>query len=167
MISTHTPLAGRDSKRLCGFTISSISTHTPLAGRDCDTRSKAARWLEFLLTRPLRDVTGNIREQTPPTQFLLTRPLRDVTRYNDAIYKCQRISTHTPLAGRDRMLKKLEIILVISTHTPLAGRDTVYHLLEYGVHLFLLTRPLRDVTVLPFRCTASCDHFYSHAPCGT
>ena len=34
-----------------------------------------------------------------------------------------RISTHTPLAGRDECGEEFEIGNVISTHTPLAGRD--------------------------------------------
>ena len=33
-ISTHTPLAGRDTHGLSGSRRSTISTHTPLAGRD-------------------------------------------------------------------------------------------------------------------------------------
>ena len=34
VISTHTPLAGRDSISDTGRTTTNISTHTPLAGRD-------------------------------------------------------------------------------------------------------------------------------------
>ena len=34
MISTHTPLAGRDQWRNLALTSCRISTHTPLAGRD-------------------------------------------------------------------------------------------------------------------------------------
>ena len=56
----------------------------------------------FLLTRPSRDVTGELEEMdTPQFEFLLTRPSRDVTKkvrcHNRQIY----ISTHTSLAGRD------------------------------------------------------------------
>ena len=35
--------------------------------------------MEFLLTRPLRDVTLNLAFKHNMPQFLLTRPLRDVT----------------------------------------------------------------------------------------
>ena len=34
MISTHTPLAGRDLDEMSEETDEEISTHTPLAGRD-------------------------------------------------------------------------------------------------------------------------------------
>ena len=56
-ISTHTPLAGRDGQVHQCLPQRDISTHTPLAGRDqfhhCSLRLAA----QFLLTRPLRDVT--------------------------------------------------------------------------------------------------------------
>ena len=78
------------------------------------------------------------------SEFLLTRPLRDVT-----IALCPRdsivpISTHTPLAGRDQVVRAVREFFCISTHTPLAGRDVVY-----------LTGLANEI------------YFYSHAPCGT
>ena len=100
------------------------------------------------------------------------------------------ISTHTPLAGRDRRRKKLlRAQRNISTHTPLAGRDVNEIVEKYWDELFLLTRPLRDVThpgstslllrsisthtplagrdsVSPC-CMDPQSYFYSHAPCGT
>ena len=33
-ISTHTPLAGRDARKVDAYAADTISTHTPLAGRD-------------------------------------------------------------------------------------------------------------------------------------
>ena len=80
-----------------------------------------------------------------------------------------KISTHTPLAGRDncRLLEecKKETFLLtrplrdvtvpfsfsprplsISTHTPLAGRDVTELVVSSNNGGFLLTRPLRDVT---------------------
>ena len=101
-------------------------------------------WMEFLLTRPLRDAT---------------HVLADDISYN-------RISTHAPHAGRDICRKRSEagktdfysrapcgtrpphalkyIPYIISTHAPHAGRDTV--------------------------CPSACNlgtNFYSRAPCGT
>ena len=58
--------------------------------------------------------------------FLLTRPLRDVTGLAIHFKDAQNISTHTPLAGRDAPLKKKRIQIRISTHTPLAGRDIFF-----------------------------------------
>ena len=54
------------------------------------------------------------------------------------------ISTHTPLAGRDRVQQILQNMQDISTHTPLAGRDDL--------------KPAIPATV---------EDFYSHAPRGT
>ena len=56
-ISTHTPLTGRDGRRPYLILKNDISTHTPLTGRDAISIEKTAK-LEFLLTRPLRDVTN-------------------------------------------------------------------------------------------------------------
>ena len=61
----------------CFFYI--ISTHTPLAGRDVTVREKRLASQSFLLTRPLRDVTLSLHHLKHPEPFLLTRPLRDVT----------------------------------------------------------------------------------------
>ena len=41
MISTHTPLAGRDAYYIYIIAYLSISTHTPLAGRDDHNEIKA------------------------------------------------------------------------------------------------------------------------------
>ena len=102
VISTHTPLAGRDEKRGTNTMHYRISTHTPLAGRDLFCASILSNLSSFLLTRPLRDVTAVfgfwmntifISTHTPlagrdpnhnpynteAKEFLLTRPLRDVT----------------------------------------------------------------------------------------
>ena len=102
-ISTHTPLAGRDSDHGPAGCIISISTHTPLAGRDTTVMYALHPALVFLLTRPLRDVT----EKVMPA---VTNAM---------------ISTHTPLAGRDKDWDWTTAFTAISTHTPLAGRDEI------------------------------------------
>ena len=59
------------------------------------------------------------------------------------------ISTHTPLAGRDVAdLENNQNDMNISTHTPLAGRDVGSVGYSRPVSRFLLTRPLRDVTLM-------------------
>ena len=189
-----------------------ISTHTPLAGRDMLRRHLRPFYMSFLLTRPSRGATtfglpmayrasyfyshaprgARLVDSSPPAYlpgFLLTRPSRGATRRNDqpakvAVYFYSHaprgarlfgqevyclgaeISTHTPLAGRDRnswveccwcckflltrpsrgathVLVKTVKLNTISTHTPLAGRDplTVY-------------------------VAVAADNFYSHAPRG-
>ena len=59
---------------------------------------------EFLLTRPLRDVTIVFYTLNVTDQFLLTRPLRDVTAIITGACSAASISTHTPLTGRDGCL---------------------------------------------------------------
>ena len=82
-------------------------------------------------------------------------------------------STHTSLAGRDAALRVIpRVMAIISTHTPLAGRDHFRHCSDTGYRIsthtplagrdsrppggrpiptvFLLTRPLRDVTLCIF-----------------
>ena len=84
----------------------------------------------FLLTRPLRDVTGWLYSRKRRMEFLLTRPLRDVTPPRFKACPFSSISTHTPLAGRDP-----------------------FRFFTYDIESkFLLTRPLRDVTVRTALC---------------
>ena len=79
LISTHTPLAGRDYA--CGrfWRGSDISTHTPLAGRDKMGLILSDDLIGFLLTRPSRGVTVLIPRRAGFILFLLTRPSRGVT----------------------------------------------------------------------------------------
>ena len=56
-----------------------ISTHTPLTGRDLPELIYIKVGFQFLLTRPLRDVTNVSHPSSAHPKFLLTRPLRDVT----------------------------------------------------------------------------------------
>ena len=81
------------------------------------------------------------------------------------------ISTHTSLAGRDkisfRLIETFFIFLLtrpsrdvtdtqpsisaqasISTHTSLAGRDSTRPITQETALVFLLTRPSRDVTAI-------------------
>ena len=57
-------------------------------------------------------------------KFLLTRPLRGATRTGAVVPDARKISTHTPLAGRDTDAEYRVTDVIISTHTPLAGRDS-------------------------------------------
>ncbi len=123
-ISTHAPLAGRDSRGIvlksrleyfnprapCGarpphsLQVSGhgcISTHAPLAGRDAETVSHRYLAYNFNPRAPCGarppSVTGAINNSI----FQPTRPLRGATgsRRHGSHYIS--ISTHAPLAGRD------------------------------------------------------------------
>ena len=56
-ISTHTPLTGRDVEQALQYMGIQISTHTPLTGPDHTEWTWPRKTYQFLLTRPLRDVT--------------------------------------------------------------------------------------------------------------
>ena len=124
-ISTHAPLAGRDgritialihdlafqpTRPLRGATnvsspviySMSISTHAPLAGRDHASHRLQPVGLDFNPRAPC-----GARQNNPPNPkghggFQPTRPLRGATFLHFATTFRDIISTHAPLAGRDR-----------------------------------------------------------------
>ena len=188
VISTHTPLARRDTHWPHGISIQSsflltrllrgatvaryimkkhlgISTHTPLARRDCRISFFSSCFFTFLLTRLLRGAT------VARTSFLWAHS----------------ISTHTPLARRDSRLNfERSILIYFYSHASCEARPTCICCKAYCI-LFLLTRLLRGATLmhtslrrnLPFLLTRllrgatkqnqhkteSQHNFYSHASC--
>ena len=72
LISTHTPLAGRDYSTAPEKFRDRISTHTPLAGRDPLVRAIPIL-TEFLLTRPSRDVTTTFGGHAPSRHKICER----------------------------------------------------------------------------------------------
>ena len=134
-ISTHTPLTGRDSNPMWYKGGDNISTHTPLTGRDLNCWKCFTWTLHFYSHAPYGTWPHKI--------FLL------INRW---------ISTHTPLTGRDEESIVYKSLLKISTHTPLTGRDSMSGGTASAVHLFLLTRPLRDVTAT--FCIYVTEHFH-------
>ena len=167
-----------------------ISTHTPLAGRDRRRRLRPSWGRVFQLTRPLRGATGAgacaprggaYFNSHAPCGARLSSPL--------ILFNYSKISTHTPLAGRDvpltashprkggfqltrplrgatqRLFSALNV-WNISTHTPLAGRDRVLWLFLMRFAIISTHTPLagRDGSGLDF--SAENYNFNSHAPCG-
>ena len=103
----------------------------------------------FLLTRPLRDVTIWWTHRNQTNRISTHTPL---TGRDNILGQCRthmNISTHTPLTGRDGLLWLPLSSAAISTHTPLTGRDLLFLLYRLLQQPFLLTRPLRDVTGYP------------------
>ena len=96
-----------------GFTLI-ISTHTPSVPLTC---------LQFLLTRPLRDVTTSITGYYDIPFISTHTPLTGRDQLHDVSDDEFDISTHTPLTGRDKWRGELKNQESISTHTPLTGRD--------------------------------------------
>ena len=81
-------------------------------------------------------------------RFQPTRPLRGATQTDAWFGYNIQISTHAPLAGRDRKVyERPPLVLSISTHAPLAGRDIAIMLMCVRYTRFQPTRPLRGATV--------------------
>ena len=177
-ISTHAPLAGRDdSNRLTGGENSYISTHAPLAGRDSTACSSFALDFTFQPTRPLRGATLPEAADAVPDQHFNprapcgARPSSTAITSLTIMYFNPRapcgarrvyvlsgdmpyvISTHAPLAGRDRNGDPVAWTTKISTHAPLAGRD-------------LTTRRVGVLFRKDFNPRAPCGARQGLCPCG-
>ena len=147
LISTHAPLAGRDS-RFSERTIQHyISTHAPLAGRDAGTAQECRELAVFQPTRPLRGATGTIFYIFPQVSgFQPTRPLRGATIPLALDLSQALISTHAPLAGRDYTMSEDQCVLTLFQPTrPLRGA-TWPHKNYHRQKGFQPTRPLRGAT---------------------
>ena len=148
------------------------------------------RKLLFQPTRPLRGATLEFVGLVPNEKFQPTRPLRGATAPGVPDAFLGSISTHAPLAGRDKIGVLCPYCVIwISTHAPLAGRDAnagnwtitdedfnprapcgarlLAHARVFRAHAISTHAPLagRDVkeTLLKFRL--SC-YFNPRAPCG-
>ena len=79
-----------------------ISTHAPLAGRDTGKAVIEAGKYIFQPTRPLRGATEAVRIPIVETVISTHAPLAGRDSIVDAKAVSEKISTHAPLAGRDR-----------------------------------------------------------------
>ena len=85
---------------------------------------------------------------SPMALFQPTRPLRGATALASIALHAPQISTHAPLAGRDRRAWPNQLHIVdISTHAPLAGRDAARKICWLISIRFQPTRPLRGATL--------------------
>ena len=120
----------------------------------------------FQSTRPLRGVTSQpITKVELLGEFQPTRPLRGATAGSGGGAAQRRISTHAPLAGRDRVGAAVVALYPISTHAPLAGRDD--KLKALSLHADISTHaPLagRDSRIRWWSCPT--QNFNPRAPCG-
>ena len=168
MISTHAPLAGRDvlvvsigikvfkfqpTRPLRGATESVpalatsdflISTHAPLAGRD---RGKGCTLLD----------SENFNPRAPCGARLQLKPqLFDFLDFNP----------RAPCGARRFSNDGFTIKICISTHAPLAGRDKSHKFQKVEQKKFQPTRPLRGATNFDGAGLADDNNFNPRAPCG-
>ena len=96
------PLRGATGADCTGRRTTTISTHAPLAGRDSSARSTATRARRNFNPRaPCGARLWPKIESATAKAFQPTRPLRGATRKKRTPRRWHVISTHAPLAGRD------------------------------------------------------------------
>ena len=122
-----------------------ISTHTPLAGRD---RGDAFQ----------RRIGSHFYSHAP-------RGARQSVGADGVTWSCNFYS-HAPRGARLQEIFRLLRGRRISTHTPLAGRDEAGTNSSNTKLSFLLTRPSRGATGAISQKTDAQSDFYSHAPRG-
>ena len=147
-----------------------ISTHAPLAGRDTRSATRRSLKSKFQPTRPLRGATEahpvfaqndenfnprapcgarhRRRETMPPQkEFQPTRPLRGATisPLSSTGY-CTEFQPTRPLRGATTSSGNTCCAHAISTHAPLAGRDERRSRRRPCNGGFQPTRPLRGAT---------------------
>ena len=100
-----------------------ISTHTPLAGRDARRQDLQQFLPHFYSHAPRGARPGNFPNRGNLARFLLTRPSRGATVSDHAgPQRYLYFYSHAPRGARHTVCRK-PTIRQISTHTPLAGRD--------------------------------------------
>ena len=104
----------------------------------------AAVLVDFNPRAPCGARRMRVRASVSSIEFQPTRPLRGATVLDLQIPRCEEISTHAPLAGRDQ-----------STPRRWTSPST-----------FQPTRPLRGATTAAFLLPSSIRHFNPRAPCG-
>ena len=123
-ISTHTPLAGRDNYTQRGnYCLTYFYSHAPRGARP--KRMQIYRlYIRFLLTRPSRGATRTAGAEDRLLRFLLTRPSRGATMLFSGLRHSQcHFYSHAPRGARRGPENGQPQKKKISTHTPLAGRD--------------------------------------------
>ena len=120
-----------------------ISTHAPLAGRDLASPSPRRTATDFNPRAPCGARRTPRAAHSPQNGFQPTRPLRGATFFAGATPVYSDISTHAPLAGRDRQLGY-------------GPRRTKYFnpRAPCGARLFIIPQHLSDI------------NFNPRAPCG-
>ena len=145
LISTHAPLAGRDGRALpWRRRLGDFNPRAPCGARP-SARHSSGFMIEFQPTRPLRGATAHLVGVCRAVQF---------------------ISTHAPLAGRDRpRLAAASPRRNFNPRAPCGARPS-YCLTCRAEREFQPTRPLRGATLSRCKCGIRSKNFNPRAPCG-
>ena len=118
----------------------------------------------FQPTRPLRGATDVFAEMLEEEKFQPTRPLRGATGTYTPKSTQIFISTHAPLAGRDRVRPAAPSARrYFNPRAPCGARPTMAARLTDRQKKFQPTRPLRGAT-LPARRRSMRNRISTHAP---
>ena len=121
----------------------------------------------FQSTRPLRGATSDHPWRNLwAWVFQPTRPLRGATRTPIKLRDCFLISTHAPLAGRDRSSIKVTINKRDFNPRAPCGARPIRKGIEEESLSFQPTRPLRGATPSHSLSLLHCYDFNPRAPCG-
>ena len=183
------PLRGATALLGINAVVLSISTHAPLAGRDTSTLPSCSTPAEFQPTRPLRGATDLERAGHMMGRYFNPRAPCGARPGSWQVYKdCDMISTHAPLAGRDSVCSLFVAMLLvfqptrplrgatidnycknpyklISTHAPLAGRDNTHIAIDKPLINFNPRAPC-GARLSRCRCGIRSKNFNPRAPCG-
>ena len=164
IISTHAPLAGRDLH----FT-NHLSRHLNFNPRaPCGARRSSLRGcnksLVFQPTRPLRGATLLLMLRRCCVIFQPTRPLRGATISSRPILATGKISTHAPLAGRDRVL--VSLVPITSNFNPRAPCGARQQKCTNHYAHFCDNRQISDAFAQNAACQGILLLFDAGKPCG-
>ena len=100
-----------------------ISTHAPLAGRDTFPPSRQSLRIDFNPRAPCGARQGETGHKQYDRKFQPTRPLRGATKTEKHSRGFNKISTHAPLAGRDLNKSRLQgLVINFNPRAPCGAR---------------------------------------------
>ena len=122
--NSHAPCGARPAKQRHRHRRYHFNSHAPCGARR-DQSGGFGHQTDFNSHAPCGARRGAAVMARPQMEFQLTRSLRGATVELRGVVRVGKISTHTPLAGRDTCQTYRRNADSISTHTPLAGRDDI------------------------------------------
>ena len=149
------PLRGATGMVLTGCRRSKISTHAPLAGRDTYSQAGALCYHNFNPRAPCGARPQPVFPAMPKYPFQPTRPLRGATATLAMILAEVGISTHAPLAGRDRLQRYMRSQRSHFNPRAPCGARRQKRCRNNTAKVFQPTRPLRGATAKEYKslCT--------------
>ena len=167
LISTHTPLAGRDPVECSSSDADGISTHAPLAGRDRRARVDDGKPRLISTHAPLAG--RDLQCRTIPASGRDFNPRAPCGARQDlclSVLAQLNFNPRAPCGARQCGFGTNYYQFNISTHAPLAGRDARWSTAPKAKAVFQPTRPLRGATANPTLSHTCHPYFNPRAPCG-